>query len=60
MAEASYPLARKIAAMVEAQFVHDQHDALAPVASQDGRFTVFTWSELDKMVQAHRIEALLL
>jgi hypothetical protein len=24
-----------------AQFVHDQHDALALVASQDGRFTVF-------------------
>ncbi len=43
-----------------AQFIHDQHDALALVASQDGRFTVFAWSPDDAMVHAHRIEALLL
>ncbi|MEP6732711.1 MAG: putative sensor domain DACNV-containing protein [bacterium] len=42
-----------------AQFVHDQHDAVALVASQDGRFTVFAWSGEEKMVHAHRIEALL-
>jgi hypothetical protein len=43
-----------------AQFVHDQRDAMALVASQDGQFTVFAWSPSDEMVQAHRIEALLL
>ena len=43
-----------------AQFVHDQHDAIALVASQDGRFTVFAWSPCENMVEAHRIEALLL
>lgn len=42
-----------------AQFVHDQHDALALVASQDGRFTAFAWSPSEKMVHAHRIETLL-
>jgi hypothetical protein len=42
------------------QFVHDQHDALALVASQDGRFTVFAWSPGVGMVHAHRVEALLL
>src|SRR5258705_1434228 len=42
-----------------AQFVHDQRDALALVASQDGRFTVFVWSNSEQMVHAHRIEALL-
>jgi hypothetical protein len=42
-----------------AQFVHDQHDALALVASQDGMFTVFVWSLEEQMVHAHRIEALL-
>ncbi|MFL5514807.1 MAG: putative sensor domain DACNV-containing protein [Gemmatimonadales bacterium] len=42
-----------------AQFVHDQQDAIALVASQDGRFTVFAWSPLEGMVHAHRIEALL-
>jgi len=40
--------------------VHDQHDALALVASQDGYFTVFSWSTLLEMVQAHRIDTLLL
>jgi hypothetical protein len=43
-----------------AQFVHDQHDAVALVASQDGRFTVFTWSPAKRVVHAHRVEALLL
>lgn len=43
-----------------AQFVHDQRDSLALVASQDGRFTVFAWSNLDAMVLAHRIDSLLL
>jgi sensor domain DACNV-containing protein len=43
-----------------AQFVHDQHNALALVASQDGRFTVFAWSPCEDMVHAHRVEALLL
>ncbi len=43
-----------------AQFIHDQHDALALVASQDGRFTVFGWSEKDTSVHAHRIDSLLL
>ncbi|HWJ24288.1 MAG TPA: hypothetical protein VNS52_18160 [Gemmatimonadaceae bacterium] len=42
-----------------AQFVHDQPDALALVASQDGRFTVFAWSPSEAMVHAHRVEALL-
>ncbi|RNI32256.1 hypothetical protein EFA69_02705 [Rufibacter immobilis] len=43
-----------------AQFVHDQRDALALVASQDGRFTIFTWSPCEEMVHAHRVDALLL
>jgi sensor domain DACNV-containing protein len=43
-----------------AQFVHDQHDCVALVASQDGRFTVFAWSPCEDMVHAHRVEALLL
>jgi hypothetical protein len=43
-----------------AQFVHDQRDGLALVASQDGRFTVFAWSPCEGMVHAHRIETLLL
>jgi hypothetical protein len=43
-----------------AQFAHDQRDAVALVASQDGRFTVFGWSEVEEMVHAHRIETLLL
>jgi len=43
-----------------AQFVHDQHDAVALVASQDGHFTVFAWSPCENMVHAHRVEALLL
>ncbi|NOT45191.1 MAG: hypothetical protein HOP14_11370 [Acidobacteria bacterium] len=43
-----------------AQFVQDQRDALALVASQDGAFTVFAWSPVEDMVHAHRIETLLL
>jgi hypothetical protein len=43
-----------------AQFVHDQRDAIALVASQDGRFTVFAWSASEEIVHAHRIDALLL
>lgn len=43
-----------------AQFVHDQKDALAMVASQDGHFTIFSWSNEKEMVQAHRIDTLLL
>jgi hypothetical protein len=43
-----------------AQFVHDQRDAVALVASQDGRFTIFAWSPCEKMVHAHRVETLLL
>jgi len=43
-----------------AQFTHDQRDAIALVASQDGRFTVFGWSPCEEMVHAHRIETLLL
>ena len=43
-----------------AQFVQDQRDALALVASQDGRFTVFAWSPCELMVHAHRVDTLLL
>ena len=43
-----------------AQFVHDQRDAMALVASQDGRFTIFKWSPRENMVHAHRVDALLL
>jgi len=43
-----------------AQFVHDQREAVALVASQDGRFTVFAWSPCDGTVHGHRVETLLL
>jgi hypothetical protein len=43
-----------------AQFVNDQRDATALVASQDGRFTIFKWSPCEELVHAHRVEALLL
>jgi hypothetical protein len=43
-----------------AQFISDQHDAIALVASQDGHFTIFSWSPNKNMVQAHRIDTLLL
>jgi hypothetical protein len=42
------------------QFVSEQRDTLALVASQDGRFTVFSWSPAETMVRAHRVEALLM
>lgn len=45
--------------MSAAQFAQDQPDALALVASQDGRFTVFGWSLEEASVRAHRIESLL-
>jgi hypothetical protein len=43
-----------------AQFVYDQRDTLALVASQDGKFTVFAWSPCEEMVHAHRVESLLM
>ena len=43
-----------------AQFVYDTRDALALVASQDGRFTIFAWSPCEEMVHAHRVDTLLL
>lgn len=46
--------------LAAAQFIHDQRDALALVASQDGRFTIFNWSEENNLIHAHRIETLLL
>lgn len=46
--------------LAAAQFVHDQRDSTALVASQDGRFTVYVWSDQLKMVHAHRIDSLLL
>lgn len=43
-----------------AQFIHDQRKALALVASQDGRFTIFSWSHSEQKVQAHRVDSLLM
>ena len=43
-----------------AQFAHDQRQAIALVASQDGAFTVFGWSPCEDIVHAHRIDTLLL
>lgn len=43
-----------------AQFVFDQRDSLALVASQDGRFTIFAWSPCEDMVHAHRVDVLLM
>jgi hypothetical protein len=43
-----------------AQFVRDQPDAVALVASEDGRFSVFAWSPEPSLVHVHRIDALLL
>lgn len=43
-----------------AQFINDQHDSLAMVASQDGHFTVFSWSDISQTVQAHRVDTLLI
>ncbi|ATL49153.1 hypothetical protein COR50_19335 [Chitinophaga caeni] len=43
-----------------AQFIHDQRDAIALVASQDGYFTIFSWAAEQEIVQAHRVDILLL
>jgi DNA integrity scanning protein DisA with diadenylate cyclase activity len=43
-----------------AQFTQDQQDALALVASQDGKFTTYSWSPCKNIVQAHRMDWLLL
>jgi len=43
-----------------AQFVQDQRDAVALVASHDQRFTIFEWSPREEVVHAHRVETLLL
>lgn len=43
-----------------AQFIQDQHDAAALVASQDGHFTAFEWSHHDRIVRADRLDVLLL
>jgi len=43
-----------------AQFVYDQRDAFALVASVDGRFTIFSWSPCDQIVLAHRVDCLLI
>jgi hypothetical protein len=66
------PIQRSVAALVHpeqlggtrhlsaAQFVHDQRDAIALVASQDGHFTILEWSPGEAMVHGHRVETLLL
>jgi hypothetical protein len=46
--------------LAAAQFVNDQRDALALVASQDGRFTAVAYSPCEGMVHAHRVDTLLL
>ncbi|QKJ29744.1 hypothetical protein HQ865_08220 [Mucilaginibacter mali] len=46
--------------LAAAQFVYDQRDAQAMVASQDGHFTLFAWSNALNMVHAHRIDILLM
>ncbi len=43
-----------------AQFVYDQRNTQALVASQDGHFTIYHWSHHQEMVQAYRIDTLLL
>jgi len=46
--------------LAAAQFVNDQRDSLAMVASQDGTFTVFSWSAKRELVHGHRIDTLLM
>lgn len=46
--------------LAAAQFVYDQRDAQAMVASVDGHFTLFAWSQQLNMVHAHRIDILLM
>lgn len=43
-----------------AQFVNDQPQTIGLVASQDGHFTIFSWSEKQQLVMAHRIDTLLM
>jgi hypothetical protein len=43
-----------------AQFVRDQRDTVALVASEDGRFSLFAWLGEREMVQVYRLDALLL
>ena len=43
-----------------AQFVFDQRNAMALVSSQDGRFTIFSWSPCEEIVHAHAVDVLLL
>ncbi len=43
-----------------AQFVFDQRDTVALISSQDGRFTIFSWSSCEEIVHAHYVDALLL
>jgi hypothetical protein len=43
-----------------AQFVFDQRDAIALISSQDGRFTIFSWSPCENIVHAHFVDSLLL
>ncbi len=43
-----------------AQFIYDQKEGMALVASQDGHFTLYSWSPCENLVHAHRIDALLL
>lgn len=45
--------------LAAAQFVADQPTALALVASQDGRFTIFRWLEESGSIGARRIDLLL-
>ncbi len=46
--------------LAAAQFIHDQRRGMALVASQDGPFTVFTYSTANQLVHADRIDGLLL
>lgn len=46
--------------LAAAQFIHDQREGTALVASQDGPFTVFSYSATDHRVHADRIDGLLL
>ncbi|RKD12384.1 hypothetical protein BCY91_12095 [Pelobium manganitolerans] len=46
--------------LAAAQFIADHPQALAMVASQDGHFTIFNWSAQQQMVQAYRIDSLLM
>jgi len=48
------------AARVGCQFAHEQRDTIALVASQDGQFTGFAWSSMHNIVDAYRLESLLI